>query len=150
MLRTLVGYDDTPASKSALAWATRHVQRVPGKLVVAYVSSSALEWELAAVQVNADPLRREFTRRLQEEWTEPLRQAGVSYETRVLDGRPADALLRCADDEGVELIVVGMTGRGTLNELLMGSTTHQLLHRSAQRVRPIVAVPAGWTSDGSA
>jgi nucleotide-binding universal stress UspA family protein len=40
-----------------------------------------------------------------------------------------------------------MTGRGTLNELLMGSTTHQLLHHSA---RPIVAVPAGWTSDGSA
>ena len=147
MLRTLVGYDDTPASKGALAWAARHVQRVPGDLLVAYVSSSALEWELAAVQVNADPLRHEFQRRLEEEWTAPLREAGVAYETRVLHGRPAEALLQCADDEGVELLVVGMTGRGTLNELLMGSTTHQLLHQSA---RPIVAVPAGWTSDGSA
>lgn len=147
MGRTLVGYDDTPASRSALAWAMRHVQRVPGAIVVAYVSSSALEWELAAVQVNADPLRHEFARRLREEWTAPLRDVGVTYETRVLHGRPAEALLRCAEDEAVELLVVGMTGRGTLNELLMGSTTHQLLHQSA---RPIVAVPAGWAPDGSA
>ena len=147
MLRTLVGYDDTPASKAALAWAARHVERAPGELVVAYVSSSALEWELAALQINANPLRYEFERRLREEWTAPLREAGVPYETRVLHGRPAEALLRCAEDEGVELLVVGMTGRGTLNELLMGSTAHRLLHQSA---RPIVAVPAGWTSDGSA
>ena len=147
MERTLVGYDDTPASKSALAWAGHHVQRIAGELVVAYVSSSALEWELAAVQVNADPLRHEFERRLREEWTAPLRDAGVTYETRVLHGRPAEALLRCAEDEGVALLVVGMTGRGTLNELLMGSTTHTLVRQSA---RPIVAVPSGWAPDGSA
>ena len=147
MLRTLVGYDDSPAARSALSWATRHVQRVPGELLVAYVTSSALEWELAAVQVNADPLRHEFERRLREEWTAPLRDAGLTYETRVLHGRPAEALLRCADEEGAELLVVGMTGRGTVNELLMGSTTHRLLQHTA---RPIVAVPAGWAPDGSA
>jgi nucleotide-binding universal stress UspA family protein len=65
----------------------------------------------------------------------------------VLHGRPAEALLRCADEEGAELLVVGMTGRGTVNELLMGSTTHRLLQHTA---RPIVAVPAGWAPDGSA
>jgi nucleotide-binding universal stress UspA family protein len=147
MRRALVGYDDSPAARSALTWGLGHVQREHGDLVVAYVSSSALEWELAAVQVNADPLVHEFERRLREEWTAPLREAGVTYETRVLHGRPADALLRCAQQEDAELIVVGMTGRGTVNELLMGSTTHQLLHHAA---RPIVAVPAGWRLDGSA
>ena len=99
MLRTLVGYDDTPASKAALAWAARHVERVPGELVVEYVASSALEWELAALQINANRLRHEFERRLRDEWTAPLREAGVPYETRVLHGRPAEALLRRAEDE---------------------------------------------------
>jgi len=147
MQRALVGYDDSPAARSALTWGLGHAQREHAGLVVAYVSSSALEWELAAVQVNADPLVHEFERRLREEWTAPLREAGVAYETRLLHGRPADALLRCAEEDDAELIIVGMTGRGTVNELLMGSTTHQLLHHAA---RPIVAVPAGWRPDGSA
>ena len=146
MGRALVGYDDSPAAHGALAWAVDHVQREAGDLVVAYVMSSALEWELAAVQVNADPLRHEFERRLRGEWTAPLRDAGVAYEARLLRGRPADALLRGASEEGAELLVVGMTGRGTVTELLLGSTTHRLLHQTAC---PIVAVPAGWAPDGS-
>lgn len=141
--RILVGYDDTPAARGALDWATAYAVRNDGELLVAYVLSSAFEWELAAIQINPDPMRHEFERRLRDEWTQVPRSAGVPYQTRLLTGRAAEALLRSAERERATLIAVGMTGRGTLAELMLGSTTHHLLQHAA---RPIVAVPATWRS----
>ena len=37
MERVLVGYDDSPAARSALDWAIEHIRRDDGELVVAYV-----------------------------------------------------------------------------------------------------------------
>lgn len=51
--------------------------------------------------------------------------------------------MRYARDELASLMVVGMTARGTLAELLYGSvTTHELLRHA---LRPVVAVPADET-----
>jgi nucleotide-binding universal stress UspA family protein len=141
MERVIVGYDDSPAARGALTWAVDHAQRVGGELIVVFVVSSSFEWELNAVQVNTDPIRKEFERRLRGEWTEPVRAAGVRYETQLVVGRPADALLDAARHNEASLIVIGMTARGTLGELVFSSVSHQLFHRA---VRPVVTVPAEW------
>ena len=137
----IVGFDNTEASESALRWAVDRAQRDQSELLVVYVTSSAGEWELAMVQVNPDPIRHEVEKRLRGEWTESVRAAGVSYRTQVVVGRPADALLEIATANDAALVVVGMSGRGTLGELVIGSTAHRLSHRA---VRPIVTVPPGW------
>jgi len=56
--------------------------------------------------------------------------------------RVAEALIVVARKYDASLIVIGMTSRGTLSELISGSTQHELLHHA---VRPVVAVPATWT-----
>jgi nucleotide-binding universal stress UspA family protein len=124
MERVLVGYDDSPAARGALAWAVHHAQRTGAVLVIGYVVSSSLEWELNAAQINTDPIRKEFERRLRGAWTEPVRTAGVRYETQLEVGRPADALLAAARRTEAALIVIGMTGRGTLGELMFGAVGH--------------------------
>jgi hypothetical protein len=57
------------------------------EIVAAYAISTLWEWELPAVQVNTDPIRREVNKLLSGRWTEPLRHAGVRYRTRVVSGR---------------------------------------------------------------
>lgn len=145
MERIVVGYDDSPAARGALAWAVQHAQRIEAALVIVYVVSSTFEWELNAAQVNTDPIRKEFERRLRGEWTEPVRAAGVRYETQLEVGRPARALLEAARRTEAALIVIGMTARGTLGELVFSSVSHQLFHHAA---RPVVAVPDGWDHEG--
>lgn len=112
------------------------------ELIVVYGVSSTWEWELAAIQVNPDPIRHEIGQLLRKDWTATLRAAGVRYQTEVAVGRPADVLLASARHHEAALIVLGMTGRGTLGELVTGSTGRQVAHHA---VRPIVTVPAGWT-----
>lgn len=137
----VVGCDNTEASKAALRWAAHYATGHDAAIHVIYVMSALTEWELAAVQVNPDPLRHEYEQLLEGEWTEALRDTEVPYTTHVAIGRPADELMRYARREHAALIIVGMTGRGTLAELVFGSTTHDLQHHA---LRPVVAVPANW------
>jgi nucleotide-binding universal stress UspA family protein len=142
MERIVVGFDHSPAAGGALTWAIDHARRTAGELVIVYVVSSAWEWELSAVQVDPDPIRQEIAAPLQGDWTEPVRVAGIPYRAEVAVGRPAEVLLATARHHEASLIVLGMTGRGTLGELVRGSTGREIAHHA---VRPIVTVPAGWT-----
>ncbi len=142
----VVGYDHSEAAQAALNWASEQAIRTDSELVVVYVASSIAEWELSAAQIDPDPIRHEFERRLREEWTAPVRKAHVPYRTRFTVGRAADELMRAARAEDAALIVIGMSPRGTLSELVLGSTEHDLLHGA---VRPVVAVPASWSKPPS-
>lgn len=57
-----------------------------------------------------------------------LTMGGLAVQTIVLEGRVPDALLRCARDENVDLIVMSTHGRTGLSRLLMGSVAEQIVH----------------------
>jgi nucleotide-binding universal stress UspA family protein len=141
MSTIVIGYDNSAAARAALGWATRQAIRTDSELLVVHVSWAVAEWELAAAQIDPDPIRREVERLLEGEWTAPVRNANVRYRTISTVGRVAEELMRIARAEDAALLVIGMTPRGTLSELVFGSTQHELQRHA---VRPVVAVPASW------
>lgn len=60
-------------------------------------------------------------------------KAGVSFETRLVRGQLAQAIVKAADDRKCDLIVLGSKGRSALRDLLIGSV--------AQRVVALADVP---------
>ena len=58
---------------------------------------------------------------------ERLREAGLDVDVAVLEGPPADAILRVADVRQCDLIVMGNRGYGELASLLLGSVSHRVL-----------------------
>src|SRR5689334_18087912 len=107
MATIVVGCNGSEAAQAALDWATEQARDTDTELLVVYVASSIAEWELAAVQIDPDPIRREFQRRLKDEWTAPVRKAHVRYRTRFAVGRVASELMRAARAEDAALIVIG-------------------------------------------
>jgi nucleotide-binding universal stress UspA family protein len=69
---------------------------------------------------------REIADRAKEE----LEDAGVDVETEVLQGPPAEAILRVSEGRQADLIVMGTRGRGDLTSLLVGSVSHRVLAHS--------------------
>ena len=144
METVLVAFDDSDPAHAASTGRsiTARGAKLGCSLCTSYLGSR--KWELEAFQVNTDALRDNVGRLLQSRWSEPLRQAGIDHEARLLVGRPAEEILRCADEEDVSLIVLGLTSKGTLFDLLAHSAVERVLHRSQ---RPVVAVPGNWKRD---
>lgn len=72
-----------------------------------------------------------------EEVKEDLEREGISFTYRVMTGSPHEVIVRVANDEKVDLIVMGKRGLGLKDRLLVGSSTIKVLERS--RI-PVLAV----------
>lgn len=57
--------------------------------------------------------------------------ADVPVEHRLVVGDPAGEIVRVAEEEGVDLIVLGTHGRTGLSRLLMGSVAEAVVRRAA-------------------
>jgi nucleotide-binding universal stress UspA family protein len=91
-----------------------------------------------------DPFYQRALDEHQQRGRELLRELegpGLSFgelETDLVEGPPADALVRAAHAAGAEEIVVGSRGLGRFRAAL-GSVSHALLHEADV---PVVVVPA--------
>ncbi|HEX9438443.1 MAG TPA: universal stress protein [Roseiflexaceae bacterium] len=54
----------------------------------------------------------------------------VPVETQLIEGPPAPAILRVADDQRADLIVMGSRGHGQLGGLLLGSVSNAIAQRA--------------------
>lgn len=55
-------------------------------------------------------------------------QAGISTETVLLTGEPADEIVKLAEDRHVDLIAMSTHGHRFLADLILGSTAHKVRH----------------------
>jgi nucleotide-binding universal stress UspA family protein len=135
--RVVVGVDGSDNGTRAVAWAAE-LASLTGAEVIAVHAVGLLE-HLPPDHPHPGYHNIPDARRLVEgDWTLHLRNADVKCRWHVADGDPVSVLLRVADDESADLLVVGMRGRSQRPELRLGSTSHQLAERCPC---PLVIVP---------
>jgi nucleotide-binding universal stress UspA family protein len=133
----VLGYDDSPGARNALAVAIDLADSYGDRLVVAFgaappVSSVGEEWKAHKDAVE------EIGKRATDAALDQARQAGVEAEVALVPERPSEALIRLAGENDARFIVVGSRGEGPIKGALLGSTSHKLVHLSE---RPVVVVP---------
>lgn len=67
-----------------------------------------------------------------------IKENGLEVNYKILEGNPAEELMSYADQNGIELIVVGRKGAGMLKRILMGSTSTALVKYANQDVLVVV------------
>ena len=130
--KILLATDCSQAGAEALIVATSLARDTGSHLIIAYVSESSLHpvGELFNEERKASPKE---TARL--EAIRPT-DSSVEYEHRLLFGepgsvntvKPADAILKLAREENVDMIVIGTHGRSGLRRIVMGSVAQQVLN----------------------
>jgi len=81
---------------------------------------------------------------------EMAKTAGVAAETKVLEGHPANDIIKLAEGSKMNLIVVGSIGVTGLDKFLLGSVTEKVVRNSkvpgasgARTIIPGLHAPAG-------
>jgi nucleotide-binding universal stress UspA family protein len=70
--------------------------------------------------------------------------AGLPVETTVLEGSPSREIVRYAEEQDCDLIVMGTHGRGGIDRLLLGSVAERVVRASEV---PVLTVRVGEVPD---
>jgi nucleotide-binding universal stress UspA family protein len=136
----VVGVDDSPLGKAALAYAL-HEASLRGTRVRAVHA-----WDAVPVvtvggpgvipPVESEPLREAATGRLRAIVESVAGERADDVERVVVEGPAGDAILENAGD--AELIVVGTRAHGAIAELFLGSVSHHVVKHAHC---PVTVVP---------
>jgi len=127
----VVGVDGSARSAAALAHAFARAARLSVPLVVVFGWHLEFVDGVIATTAGSPQYQRveQHAHELVASLVDPLSAAhpDVKVDVRVVNARPADALVSAATGAG--LVVVGARGRGGFRGLLLGSVSHEVLHR---------------------
>lgn len=70
--------------------------------------------------------------------------AGVEVETRVLRGHPAEKIISFAEDNNIDMIIVGSLGKGGYERVVLGSVSEKIVRHSKV---PVLVVREKHKSD---
>ena len=127
--------DFSEASMQALEYALSLAQEANARLILLHAIESLLgeagSAEMGHMRVSEyyGYLEEDAVRRLKAAVSEQARLWSAPEE-RVVRGRAYHEILKVAGNEGADLIVIGVRGKGALNRLVFGSTTHHVIREA--------------------
>ena len=145
--KVLVAIDGSPHAERALAEAVDLVKSNGGSLTLVGVTPGLAPWMISpggmAPPENLGALQEEMAREFQGLLDDAAKTVpdDVPTETVVLEGPAAKAIVSQARKGGHDLVAMGSRGRGEITSMVLGSTSHAVLHESPVPVL-VVHLPA--------
>jgi nucleotide-binding universal stress UspA family protein len=133
--------DFSAAANAAVAYAKRFAQQADAKLLL----MSAVEWPFREALMAGAVAR--LQQQIESNASEALAHLlprpasnGPRTEAIVTAGKASGAIIKVARARSVDLIVMGVSGRGALDVALLGSTTHHVVREGAWPVLTVRTV----------
>lgn len=126
--RILLAYDGSAHARRAAAVAQEIAAKFNAHVKVVYafnpisrlIGNPGLEEAIQRETAQGNQIAGEIVAQLQA--------AGIEAEPDVLEGAPADAILRAAEADKSDLIVIGSRGLGNAAAIFLGSVSHKVIH----------------------
>lgn len=136
MTKIFLAIDGSDHSMRATAKAIELAKASNAKIDVVHVVSSKESKESALQSTGKIDLETKRMQRMQRFFT-TIEEAGLDYEYIELRGEPDVELVKYANHEPFEYVVVGSRGLNTFQEFVLGSVSHKLAKRA---LAPVVIV----------
>jgi nucleotide-binding universal stress UspA family protein len=110
MSRILVALDGSPGSERALEAAVKQAQKDGGQVLAVSVVDRPGDPHLESLTRRAQGKARRRLEEILQSAANFARSRGVQLTPLLREGHPAEAILTCAEQAGVELLVLGSCG----------------------------------------
>jgi nucleotide-binding universal stress UspA family protein len=133
--RILVAVDGSPFAERALEHAVDLSKKYHAKLLIVHVvlrrfyAVTPSEAGVLATTVFVKEMESEGKKIITRS-EEVVKAAGAEYECKLVQGVPADELVKIAQKEKVDLIVIGSRGLTEVRAFLLGSVSDKVSHHS--------------------
>jgi nucleotide-binding universal stress UspA family protein len=129
-MKIVAAIDASPAARGILEKAIAYSRLVDGELHVAHVfQPPSSVYSMEGIYVIEDERFEEAERKMV--WSdadEILDGSGLDWVRADLRGYPPTAIVEYANEIEADLIVLGTRGRGGFSSLVLGSTSHAVIH----------------------
>lgn len=126
--KILVPVDGSEHANKAMQYALDLAKKYEAKVTLIHIVARPLYAYDAAIAVDVSSSLlaegREILRRAQE----MLDRLGFSAESKLVEGNPAEEILRLADSEQSDLIVMGSRGLNPVKAFFLGSVSNRVSH----------------------
>ena len=133
--RVLLPTDFSESARHAFTYAVSFAREYQAELYLLHVvevlpMGYAGELFPAAMTQVVDEISTYARDELQKLADEALRRGCATVSQRTAQGKPAAEIARVAQEESIDLIVLGTHGHGVLNRALFGSTTDRVTRKA--------------------
>jgi len=131
--------EEIATALSAKVWLLHTTKAEPADLYLAAQQPDTIGLE-ADPQIIRDALARRFhtEHRQIQEIADRMRGAGLDATALFVEGAAIETILKEASKLGADMIVIGSHGRGRMHQLLLGSVSEGIVHKSEC---PILVIP---------
>lgn len=129
--RLVVAYDFSDPSRRAFELAVFMGRQLGADVHVVTVLDTRERDEAAATEI--DSLRH----LLERQTCGTVQNEGFELRCDAVVGHPADAIIALAHEIDAPLILCGTTGKGAVARTLLGSVSHELVHKSGAIVMSV-------------
>jgi nucleotide-binding universal stress UspA family protein len=136
--RIVVGLDGSKNAHHALEWAILLASSFDAEVVAVHavgLLAHGADGSMVPSHSHIGEIREAF----ESQWCAGLDSAGLKSRKVCREGPPAQVLLDVAEQAGADLLVVGSRGIGGVANLLLGSTSLQLVEHARH---PVLVVPS--------
>ncbi|MEX2188942.1 MAG: universal stress protein [Pirellulales bacterium] len=119
--------DFSPSSDAALATAVSLTRESNATLVLVHVQEPPMAFGGGEAYIGPTETEDELSDMLGRLVAD---EAGITVERRLVVGEPAHEIVRLAEENGADLIVIGSHGRTGVSRLLMGSVAEAVVRRA--------------------
>ena len=131
-IKTIVlGYDESEGAERAARLATALARQNKARILV--VTTFHWSYSLDAMGDRADQAA-DHAESIAHGVVSRLQADGIEATAEVLDGQAGEVLVRLAETQKADLIVVGRRGHGLAASLLLGSTSEYVVRRATTPV----------------
>ncbi len=114
--------------------ATRHaiyLAKVAGaELLILHVVETTFSWYTGTLYQQMVDQLRDFGNKAIQQATEMASEQGVEARSMIVDGHSGTAIVRIAESEEADIIVMGALGRTMVEETLMGSISRYVVRHA--------------------